>query len=947
MSNPAGNKPMHGKSDQERQPSAAASPDFKAMVDALDVPLFLVDGSGAIVFANIHARNTAFFKPSQASSQTCSLHSSFPTPQADALLALVQQVVQTSVPATSLLEWRDRFDSSQWYEVDLCPVLCPPLDQVSLFFKDVTEKIRQQQVRKAQLYLLERSKNWSLGQLLQAALDKVGELTGSPIGFYHFVNESEGTLTLQMWSTATLDHFCRIGGKSGATYPIDQGGVWLDCLRSRQTVIHNNYEEIPTKRGIPEGHVPVIRELVAPIFRDQQIVAIVGVGNKQNDYTEADAALVQLFADMAWDLVVQKRIEEGQNEERCKLNALLGNLPGMAFCSGANDERTLLFVSEGCRTLTGYSSEELLCEDHRSLTELIHPQDRGKVLEIVRRARRSQQPYEVEYRLRAADGFERVVLERGVAVSVAAGNAGLIEGFAVDITEQKNSAERIADSHRQLLTILDSIEAQIFVADMASHEVLFVNRKQQEAFGGNWQNEPCYRVFQNKDAPCEFCTHKHLLNSQGEPGPVCQWESSNPVTGRWYVHYDKAVRWLDGRMVHMQVSYDNTDRKESELKLRRMQKMEAIGLLAGGVAHDFNNILSVILGYATMALDEIGESGSRVRRDVLQIQKAGLRAKDLVRQILSFCHQSEEHFKPLKLHLIVKEVIKMLRSSLPSTIHVAAQLTGVENLVLANPSQIHQVLMNLCTNAHHAMKEGGELVIGLEQITFDGQQRQELADLPRGSYLCLSVSDTGMGIPVEILDKIFDPFFTTKGEGEGTGLGLAMVQGIITAHKGAVTVDSRQGKGTTVAVYLPEVVHRKAEEVGEDAVQLPGGEENILIVDDESAVALVIGRMLSSLGYATEIFTDSAKALEAYARNPEKIDLVITDMTMPKYTGMAIAQAIRALRPEQPIILCTGYSEHLNEIKAQGEQISAFLEKPVSKATLALAVRKALDKEVE
>ncbi|MGD9948771.1 MAG: ATP-binding protein [Desulfobulbus sp.] len=942
MSNTSDNTPIQGINDQDRQQPTMASLDFHAMVDALETPLLLVDGSGVVLFANPRARNGILLEHTQA--QIYSLDTILLPQTAKDLLAIVQQVLQSNTSAIFLLEFTSTTYGCRWFEVNVVSMSRAPQGQVGLFFKDITEKIRQQQGRKAQLYLLENSKAWSMAQLLQATLDQVGELTGSPIGFYHFVNEAAGTLTLQMWSTATLAHFCRIGGKSGATYAIEEGGVWLDCLRQRQTVIHNNYADLSHKRGIPEGHAPVIRELVTPIFRDKAIVAILGVGNKATDYTEDDATLIQHFADMAWDLVAHKRIEEEQSEARRKLNALIGNLPGMAFSSEANDERTLHFVSEGCRTLTGYTAEELLANDHGGLAELIHPQDRANVRAAVRRARQGQQSYEVEYRLRAANGQQRIVLERGVAVSSQDRELGLVEGFIVDVTDQKRAAECIADSHQQLLTILDSIEAQIFVADMVSHEVLFVNQKKEEAFGGDWSQEPCYRVFQNKDAPCEFCTNSRLIDAQGEPGKVCQWESCNPVTGRWYVNYDKAVRWLDGRMVHMQVAFDNTDRKESELKLRRMQKMEAIGLLAGGVAHDFNNILSVILGYATMALDEIGESGSRIRRDVLQIQKAGLRARDLVKQILSFCHQAEEHFEPLKLHLIVKEVVKMLRSSLPSTIHIIARLTGVENLVLANPSQIHQVLMNLCTNAQHAMKEGGELTIGLEQVMLDGYQRRpELQDLPEGSYLCLSVKDTGMGIPMDILDKIFDPFFTTKGEAEGTGLGLAMVQGIITAHKGAITVDSRPGEGTTVSVYLPEVEHRKVEDAAEGQPQLPRGKENILIVDDESAVALVIGRMLASLGYATEIFTDSAKALEAYARNPKKIDLVITDMTMPKFTGLAIAHAMRALKPGQPIIICTGYSGHLSEVEAKAEGIHTFLDKPVSQATLAFAVRRALD----
>jgi PAS domain S-box-containing protein len=375
--------------------------------------------------------------------------------------------------------------------------------QVILTFNDVTDRIRQRQSRQAQLFLLENTHRWTLPQLLRRTLDKVGELTGSPIGFYHFVDEAQGMLSLQGWSSATLDRYCRIDGTSGAVYPIEKGGVWLDCLRQRTTVMHNDYASLPNKRGMPEGHVEIVRELVTPIVRGGAVVAVLGVGNKARDYTEEDAALVRQFADLAWDLVEQKRIGEEQRESRRTLNALISNLPGMAFSVEDNEERTLRFASDGCLELTGCSAKELAAA---SLAALIHPDDRARVLTTVRQALADNRAYEVEYRLRAVDGRERIVLERGTGVAGRSSNLIRIEGFATDITEQRTTAERIAESHQQLLTILDSIEAQIFVADMETHQVLFVNRKMQELFGEGALHEPCYRAFQNQDQPCDFCT---------------------------------------------------------------------------------------------------------------------------------------------------------------------------------------------------------------------------------------------------------------------------------------------------------------------------------------------------------------------------------------------------------------------------------------------------------
>ncbi len=692
--------------------------------------------------------------------------------------------------------------------------------QVIATFANFSDRTELRESRKTQLFLLENIHSWSLPELLRHIIDKVGALTGSPIGFYHFVNEKQGVLTRQMWFSRDSEPSGQNNTMTESSPLPEPTGAWLDCLRQRRTVVHNNAPAVAQQEGRSDdqnNRMEVGRYLVTPIFRDNTIIAILGFGNKACEYSEEDISLVQHFADLSWNLVEQKQLEEQRRE-----------------------------------------------------------------------------------------------------------------------------------SQQQLLTILDSIEAQIFVADMDTHEILFINRRMKELFGEGVLQAPCYRSFQKQDVPCDFCTNDRLLDAEGKPGPVCQWEHSNLVTGRWYVNYDRAVRWINGKIVRMQVAFDNTDRKETELKLLQMQKMEAIGLLAGGVAHDFNNILSVILGYATMALDELGEKHLRVKRDILQIRKAGLRARDLSKQILTFSHQSEENFQLLKLPLVIKEVMKMLRSSFPSTIRIMTRISLIEQRILADPSQIHQVLMNLCTNALHAMKEGGELTIALVQVHLEeGQRCRQLQDLPAGSYLKLSVSDTGKGIPEAIQEKIFDPFFTTKIAGEGTGLGLAVVQGIVNNHKGAVTVDSAPGTGTTFSVYLPEAAFEPMEAEADEKEELRGGTETILVVDDEPAVAMIIQRLLQTLGYTSEAFTDSAKAFEVFTRDPTIFDLVITDMTMPKFTGITLARAMLAIRPQQPIILCTGYSDAIDEAGAKAEGIRAFLDKPVSLETLAAAVRRTLDQDKE
>ncbi len=816
--------------------------------------------------------------------------------------------------------------------------------QVIATFNDITDQIHLRKSRQARHYLLENCRHWSLEQLLQQTIDKAGELFESPIGFFHLVNEDEQIPTLQTWSLLTRNRYGDVTDHSSSP-PVEIADVWLDCLCQRRPVIHNDYASSAPQKDWPTPQIDIVRVLATPIFRNDRIVAILGIGNKTCAYTEEDLAQVQHFANSAWGLVEHKQLEEVEQESRQKLRALISNLPGMVFSVENDDARTIQFVSDGCQLLTGYSAEELMTGGDCSLTAIIHPQDRAQVLETVRRAVTARQSYQVEYRLLHADGKERAILERGSGEMPRNSERFLIEGFAIDITEQKNAAQRIAASHQQLLTILDSIEAQVFVADMATHEVLFMNKKTKELFGANADHLPCHRIFQNEDEPCDFCTNDRLLDEQGEPGPACQWEHRNPITGRWHVNHDRAVRWLNGNIVRMQVAFDDTERKETELQLRQVQKMEAIGLLASGVAHDFNNILSVILGYTTMALQELGATSPRINRDLLEIQKAGMRAKDLVSQILTFSHQTEEHFQPMLLHLLIKEVVKMLHSSFPATIQINAQIAVSKLTILADPTQIHQVLMNLATNALHAMKDGGALTIGLHQVHLDrGPRRAELQELPTGSYARLSVQDTGTGIPTELLDYIFEPFFTTKGSGEGTGLGLSMVQGIVARHKGAITVDNRPGEGTAFSLYFPEINLAAPTAVANSKTVLPCGTETILVVDDEPAVALIMQRLLTHLGYTVEAYIDSVKAFEAYALEPEAFDLVITDMTMPKKTGMTLAWEMLDLRPDQPIILCTGFSEAVDKDSVTTLGIKELLIKPIAQETLAETVRQTLDR---
>lgn len=384
--------------------------------------------------------------------------------------------------------------------------------------------------------------------------------------------------------------------------------------------------------------------------------------------------------------------------------------------------------------------------------------------------------------------------------------------------------------------------------------------------------------------------------------------------------------------------------RQMQAKLARSEKFQALGQMASGVAHDFNNILSAIMGYAEMAQYDIPEE-NRSRRSIEQVLKASNRAKDLVKQILAFSRESEQELRPIQVHHIVKEALKLLRASLPTTIDIRQNISAHGTTVLADPTQIHQILMNLCTNAHHAMREkGGVLEVDLAPVELDGNEMAANPDLEPGSYLKLSISDTGHGMDSSTLERIFDPYFTTKEKGVGTGMGLSVVHGIVQSHGGGVKVFSEPGKGTTFDVLFPRI-EKEIEYKTEALEPLPLGNERILFVDDEEVLVDLGKQMLERLGYKVVSRTSSVEALEAFRADPHKFDLVITDMTMPNMTGDEFAEEIMAIRPDTPIILCTGFSDRITKEKAEKMGIREFAMKPLVMSDLAKTIRKILDKE--
>ncbi len=402
---------------------------------------------------------------------------------------------------------------------------------------------------------------------------------------------------------------------------------------------------------------------------------------------------------------------------------------------------------------------------------------------------------------------------------------------------------------------------------------------------------------------------------------------------------------IEGRNYLIGTGLDISDHKKMETELRQAQKMEAIGTLAGGIAHDFNNILSAIIGYTELSQLEMGQD-SRISGFLAGTQQASLRARDLVQQILTFSRkQDNSYLFPLQIAPLFNEALRLIRSIIPATITIKTDIGAQDTMILADPTQIHQVIVNLCTNGYQAIGENnGTLEVSLQEITVDEQNPVPGVVLPNDKYVRIRVGDSGTGMDKETIQRIFEPYFTTKETGKGTGLGLALVNSIVQEHKGAITVDSTPGMGTLFSVYLP-IVTKKVENKNELPQQLiPSINKghHVVCVDDEPYLLGILEVFFRELGCRTTSFENGAEALEYICTTAEPVDLVITDMTMPNMSGLELGRKIFSRRPHLPVILCTGYSRTINREQALNEGFCRYIEKPIILSDLASEMQEVL-----
>jgi PAS domain S-box-containing protein len=786
----------------------------------------------------------------------------------------------------------------------------PPLDA-----GDVAELKRSNAILAARARLSERSPLLTLEQLLRATLDEAEALTSSCIGFYHFMESDQQTLHLQAWSSRTEAEFCRAEGK-GSHYPIAQAGVWADCLRERRSIIHNDYATLPNRKGLPPGHAAVTRELTVPVLRSGRIVAVLGVGNKTTDYHEVDVDTVQRLADLAWDLAETKRAQMALQESEERYRRITEGLSDYQYRVLVEQGRAVMTThSLECQAVTGYTEEDYASDPYLWFN-MIAPADREAAQTRFEKVLLGQEIEPFEHRIFRKDGSLRWVSDTILLNKDSRGVLRSYDGIVEDITQRKLAELALAESEEKFRTLADftydwerwddphgtilycspsceritGYPAEAFLADPGLLQRLLHPEDLQR-----WQAHCAAAHFEPKgraeEAACVRETDFRLLHRNGEV--------------RWIGHICQPVFGTRGTFKGVRISNrDLTERKRLETQLHQSQKMEGLGLLAGGVAHDMNNVLGAILGLASVHL-EVQPADSPAHRAFLTILKACDRGRSLIQRLLGFARQGLAEERVQDLNALIRDEVRLLERTTLAQVRLQMDLAADLRPIRGDSNALSQALMNLCVNAVDAMPESGTLTLRTRNVD--------------AGWVEVHVEDTGSGMTPEVLEKALDPFFTTKAHGKGTGLGLPLTHTTVVSHRGQMEILSEPGHGTRVLLRFPtcepspvEPETRAASRKEPSRVPL-----KVLLVDDDELIQNSMQAVLEILGHTVAPALSGEEALACLEAGFQP-DLVILDMNMPGLGGAGTLPRLRALRPTVPVLLATGRADQtaLNLVEA-------------------------------
>ena len=588
-------------------------------------------------------------------------------------------------------------------------------------------------------------------------------------------------------------------------------------------------------------------------------------------------------------------------------------------------------------SMIGYQEEELI---GKHLSEITHPEILEENLQKQSELNNGERDH---YRL------EKLFIHKNGEIIHGILNASLVRnsegkplyalGCVMDITERKKMEQALYESEEKYRSMMESMKNESYICS-PKLRIEYMNPAMIKRVGRDATGENCYKAIYDRDRKCAWCTFDQI-----EKKKYVEYEIAAPRDNRYYSVSNSPLSHIDGTVSKLTIFHDITEMKNMEENLRQAQKMESIGTLTGGIAHDFNNILGIILGNTELAIEDVPE-WSPAHSNLEEIKTASLRAKNIVRQLLSFSRKVEQKMHPIEIARVIKDALKFLRSTIPTTIDVKQDIKVTDETIFADPTQINQIMMNICINASHAMEEtGGTFKVSVEKVILDDNSAKEYPKLSSGEHIKIRISDTGPGINPDIIDRIFDPYFTTKEVGKGSGMGLSVVHGIVKNHNGAITVDSNPGKGTTFNILFPKANEKS--KGGKKSTKAPlCGNETILFVDDEISIVKMIKKMLERLGYMVETKMNPVEALDLFKSKPDRFDLVITDMTMPKMTGVKLSEKLMGIRTDIPVIICTGHSAIVDEEKAKKLGLAAYIMKPINMLELSQTIRKVLDKKI-
>ncbi|WP_054030472.1 hybrid sensor histidine kinase/response regulator [Desulfatitalea tepidiphila] len=717
-------------------------------------------------------------------------------------------------------------------------------------------------------------------------------------------------------------------------WPVDEAvGQPLDRVFRIVNALTGETMANPVEKVLAKGEIIGLANDTVLIAKDGRRYQIADSGAPIRHSDGTIVGVVLVFRDVTESYDRERKIR--QNEKLLK--DLTANVPGVVYQFRSTRDHIYenVFVSVKATEIFGLDANPKTFHEHFH-TRIPH-EDKRRFLTSIEEAVDMVEPWHYEGRFIKPDGEE--IWFSAHATPHEIGNEIVFYGVLMDITRRK----QLEASQRIARFCFEKASIGIFLMGEQG-QIRDVNEQACRSLGYT-REELCHMTV--------FDIDPRIRPDQVEPlqavGQLTFETLHRHKDGHVIpVQIESNVLVFEGQAFHMAFVQDISDRKRAESEAKRLeaallqaQKMEAIGTLAGGIAHDFNNILAGVIGFAELSLWKIAPD-SPVYQNLRKILAAGLRARDLVEQILTFSRQDERRLQPLQIAPLVKEALKLIRSSLPATIEISTQIAEDLSSTMADPTQIHRIIMNLCTNAAHAMEDkGGHLDVTLTQVKLSNRDVHLHPGLQPGDYVKLSVQDTGTGISSENIPKIYDPYFTTKPKGKGTGLGLSLVHGIVKGYGGAINVYSEPGVGTTFNIYLPAIEgHVDVPSQGQQT--LPGGHEHILLVDDEPILVDVWRQILENLGYRVTTAASGPAALELFRDSSDTIDLVLTDMTMPKMTGDRLAIELLKIRPDLPIILCTGYSASISAERARQIGIKAFVQKPIVEADLANIIREVL-----